>query len=218
MSYLVTSLYGGPLEFTFIVQSTEDPAYRAVSMLLSELKDEVDVKIVVAGISTTCGQKIHNQLQKTLRRANRHNQFCQNCWRIPQPRSSSTAGSMLRVEMAKAPMLARAATPFQEKPKTFSTMMIMEFRIMIHPEQQGWICCLCQQGGKWCCLGFNYLISQIHFRHGWSRTWGEEHFGNGKVHKYGKGTTGESWDVVGDEETYYELIHIHSVYSRRSIS
>ncbi|KAB2598478.1 hypothetical protein D8674_001398 [Pyrus ussuriensis x Pyrus communis] len=59
---VVTSLYGGPLEFTFIVQSTEDPAYWAVSMLLSELKDEVDVKIVVAGISTTCSQKIHNQL------------------------------------------------------------------------------------------------------------------------------------------------------------
>ncbi|XP_048446695.1 uncharacterized protein LOC103952743 [Pyrus x bretschneideri] len=148
MSYLVTSLYGGPLEFTFIVQSTEDPAYRAVSMLLSELKDEVDVKIVVAGISTICSQKIHNQLQKTLRRANWHNQFCQNCWRIPQPRSLSTARSMLRVETAIAPMLARAATPFQEKPKTFSTMMIMEFRIMIHPEQQGRICCLCQQGGK----------------------------------------------------------------------
>ncbi|KAB2595773.1 hypothetical protein D8674_031223 [Pyrus ussuriensis x Pyrus communis] len=62
LSGKVTSLYGGPLEFTFIVQSTEHPAYRAVSMLLSELKDEVDVKIVVAGISTTCGQKIHNQL------------------------------------------------------------------------------------------------------------------------------------------------------------
>ncbi|KAG6783594.1 hypothetical protein POTOM_009251 [Populus tomentosa] len=39
---------------------------------------------------------------------------------------------------------------------------------------------------------------------GWSRTWGEEHLGNGKVHKYGKGTTGESWDIVVDEETYYE--------------
>jgi hypothetical protein len=25
-----------------------------------------------------------------------------------------------------------------------------------------------------------------------------------KVHKYGKGTTGESWDIVVDEETYYE--------------
>ncbi|GFS46431.1 hypothetical protein Acr_00g0102210 [Actinidia rufa] len=38
----------------------------------------------------------------------------------------------------------------------------------------------------------------------WSRTWGEEHFGNCKVHKYGKSTTGESWDIVVDEETYYE--------------
>ncbi|KAK3004428.1 hypothetical protein RJ639_020150 [Escallonia herrerae] len=38
----------------------------------------------------------------------------------------------------------------------------------------------------------------------WSRTWGEEHFGNDKVHKYGKSTTGESWDIVVDEETYYE--------------
>ncbi|XP_068316708.1 uncharacterized protein [Pyrus communis] len=85
-------------------------------MLLSELKDEVDVKIVVAGISTTCSQKIHNQLQKTLRRANWDNQFYQNCWRIPQPRSSSTARSMLRVETAIAPMLARAATPFQGLP------------------------------------------------------------------------------------------------------
>ncbi|CAB4288372.1 unnamed protein product [Prunus armeniaca] len=58
----ITSLYGGPLEFLFIVESTDDPAYRAVSMLLSELKDEVDAKVVVAGLSTTCSQKIHNQL------------------------------------------------------------------------------------------------------------------------------------------------------------
>ncbi|CAN6569199.1 unnamed protein product [Malus baccata var. baccata] len=60
LAVFVTSLYGSPLEFIFIVQSTEDPAYRAVSMLLSEFK--VDAKIVVAGISTTCSQKIHNQL------------------------------------------------------------------------------------------------------------------------------------------------------------
>jgi len=25
-----------------------------------------------------------------------------------------------------------------------------------------------------------------------------------KVHKYGKSTTGESWDIVVDEGTYYE--------------
>ncbi|XP_043720673.1 uncharacterized protein LOC122668152 isoform X1 [Telopea speciosissima] len=58
----ITSLYGGPLEFLFVVESTEDPAYHAVSLLISEFKDSVDVKIVVAGLSTTCSQKIHNQL------------------------------------------------------------------------------------------------------------------------------------------------------------
>ncbi|KAL6224084.1 hypothetical protein ACLB2K_002940 [Fragaria x ananassa] len=58
----ITSLYGGPLEFIFVVESTEDPAYHAVSMLTSELKEEVDAKIIVAGLSTTCSQKIHNQL------------------------------------------------------------------------------------------------------------------------------------------------------------
>ncbi|KAM1220337.1 hypothetical protein ACFX2J_047098 [Malus domestica] len=41
---------------------TDDPTYRVVSMLLSELKDEVDAKIVVVGIATTCSQKIHNRM------------------------------------------------------------------------------------------------------------------------------------------------------------
>ncbi|KAJ4840009.1 hypothetical protein Tsubulata_035112 [Turnera subulata] len=58
----VTSLYGGPLEFLFVVESTEDPAYHAVSSLISDLKDSIDCKIVIAGLSTTCSQKIHNQL------------------------------------------------------------------------------------------------------------------------------------------------------------
>ncbi|KAM7512910.1 hypothetical protein LguiB_011785 [Lonicera macranthoides] len=58
----ITSLYGGPLEFLFMVDSTEDPAYHAVSRLLADFKDDVDAKIVVAGLSTTCSQKIHNQL------------------------------------------------------------------------------------------------------------------------------------------------------------
>ncbi|KAJ9551144.1 hypothetical protein OSB04_015189 [Centaurea solstitialis] len=58
----LTSLYGGPLEFLFIVDSTEDPAYHAVSRLLLDFKDDVDARIVVAGPSTTCSQKIHNQL------------------------------------------------------------------------------------------------------------------------------------------------------------
>ncbi|XXG64337.1 hypothetical protein AAC387_Pa05g2319 [Persea americana] len=58
----ITCLYGGPLEFLFVVESTEDPAYHAVSLLISEFKDSVDAKIVIAGLSTTCSQKIHNQL------------------------------------------------------------------------------------------------------------------------------------------------------------
>ncbi|XP_057967370.1 uncharacterized protein LOC131157328 [Malania oleifera] len=58
----ITSLYGGPLEFLFVVESKEDPAYHAISLLISEFKDGVDAKIIVAGLSTTCSQKIHNQL------------------------------------------------------------------------------------------------------------------------------------------------------------
>ncbi|KAK1355778.1 hypothetical protein POM88_049034 [Heracleum sosnowskyi] len=45
-----------------MVDSTEDLAYHAVSHLLSEFKDDVDAKVIVAGPSTTCSQKIHNQL------------------------------------------------------------------------------------------------------------------------------------------------------------
>ncbi|CAM8887245.1 unnamed protein product [Rhodiola kirilowii] len=58
----ITSLYGGPVEFFFVVDSIEDPAYRAVNSLISDFKDEVDAKVIVAGPSTTCSQKIHNQL------------------------------------------------------------------------------------------------------------------------------------------------------------
>ncbi|XP_052200408.1 uncharacterized protein LOC127806880 [Diospyros lotus] len=58
----ITSLYGGPLEFLFVVESTEDPAYHAVNSVLADYKDDVDAKIIVAGLSTTCSQKIHNQL------------------------------------------------------------------------------------------------------------------------------------------------------------
>ncbi|KAL8129690.1 hypothetical protein V2J09_018845 [Rumex salicifolius] len=58
----ITTLYGGAVEFLFMVESTEDPAYRAVSKLLKDFEDEVDAKVIVAGHSTTCSQKIHNQL------------------------------------------------------------------------------------------------------------------------------------------------------------
>ncbi|KAL2500929.1 Nucleotide-diphospho-sugar transferase superfamily protein [Forsythia ovata] len=46
----ITSLYGGPLEFLFVVDTTEDPAYHAVSRLLADFKDDVDARIVVAGL------------------------------------------------------------------------------------------------------------------------------------------------------------------------
>ncbi|AQK96116.1 Pentatricopeptide repeat-containing protein [Zea mays] len=58
----ITSLYGGPLEFLFIVESKYDPAYHVVSRLITEYKDNLEAKVVVAGLSTTCSQKIHNQL------------------------------------------------------------------------------------------------------------------------------------------------------------
>ncbi|XP_074589587.1 uncharacterized protein LOC141845430 [Curcuma longa] len=58
----ITSLYGGSLEFLFIVECTDDPAYHAVSTLISEFQDSIDAKIIVAGLSSTCSQKIHNQL------------------------------------------------------------------------------------------------------------------------------------------------------------
>ncbi|CAN1293353.1 hypothetical protein LINPERPRIM_LOCUS21990 [Linum perenne] len=38
----ITSLYGGPLEFLFVVESTEDPAYHAVCRLLSDFKVGVE--------------------------------------------------------------------------------------------------------------------------------------------------------------------------------
>uniref|UniRef100_A0ACD5XAJ1 Uncharacterized protein n=1 Tax=Avena sativa TaxID=4498 RepID=A0ACD5XAJ1_AVESA len=58
----ITSLYGGPLEFLFVLESKDDPAYQAVSRLIVEYKDKLEAKVVIAGFSTTCSQKIHNQL------------------------------------------------------------------------------------------------------------------------------------------------------------
>ncbi|MED6194963.1 hypothetical protein PIB30_033576 [Stylosanthes scabra] len=58
----LTSLYGGPLEFLLVVESKEDPAYTAVSDLISEFGSAIEAKVIVAGLSTTCSQKIHNQL------------------------------------------------------------------------------------------------------------------------------------------------------------
>ncbi|XP_039138081.1 uncharacterized protein LOC120275531 [Dioscorea cayenensis subsp. rotundata] len=85
----ITSLYGGLLEFLFVVESIDDPAYHAISSLISEFKKAYQTstkrvalpslvtlkfhpllansvslicKDCVAGLSTTWSQKIHNQL------------------------------------------------------------------------------------------------------------------------------------------------------------
>lgn len=34
----ITSLYGGPLEFLFVVESVDDPAYHGVTLLISEFQ------------------------------------------------------------------------------------------------------------------------------------------------------------------------------------
>ena len=57
----ITSMYGGPLEFFFCVESIEDPAYLHVQRLIRE-NPEFRIQLLVAGISWHCSQKIHNQL------------------------------------------------------------------------------------------------------------------------------------------------------------
>lgn len=40
----------------------------------------------------------------------------------------------------------------------------------------------------------------------YQRWWGENHFGNGWVQKHGNSTTGETWDVSEEMDTYYNPI------------
>lgn len=42
--------------------------------------------------------------------------------------------------------------------------------------------------------------------HRFSRWWGENHFGNGWVQKYGNSTSGENWDASEQMDTYYNPI------------
>ena len=42
--------------------------------------------------------------------------------------------------------------------------------------------------------------------HRYQRWWGENHFGDGSVQKFGNSTTGEHWDVVEQMDTYYNPI------------
>ena len=60
-SQLVT-LYGGELEYIFSVESESDPAYFAVQRLQKEMKGRVNIRLVVAGLATSCSQQIHNQM------------------------------------------------------------------------------------------------------------------------------------------------------------
>jgi len=57
----VTSMYGGPLEFFFCVESEDDPALPHIQRLQRE-NPEINIHPMVAGISWHCSQKIHNQM------------------------------------------------------------------------------------------------------------------------------------------------------------
>ena len=57
----ITSMYGGPLEFFFCLESSDDPAFRHVQRLIEENPD-VQIHLLVAGVSWHCSQKIHNQM------------------------------------------------------------------------------------------------------------------------------------------------------------
>ena len=53
----VTSLYGGPLEFFFCVETKEDPAYPHIQRLQRE-NPEHRIHLLVAGVSWHCSQKM----------------------------------------------------------------------------------------------------------------------------------------------------------------
>ncbi|GAQ86905.1 Glucosylceramide Synthase (UDP-glucose-dependent) [Klebsormidium nitens] len=58
----LATLYGGEIEYLFIVEDGADPACEAITSLIEELADDVTAHLVIAGWATTCSQKIHNQL------------------------------------------------------------------------------------------------------------------------------------------------------------
>lgn len=51
--------YGGPIEFLFVVESEEDPAFAKLNAFTKQLK-HLDIRVLVAGYSTNCSQKLHN--------------------------------------------------------------------------------------------------------------------------------------------------------------
>ena len=57
----ITSLYGGPLEFYFCIESEDDPAHPHILRLQRE-NPEFRIHLMVAGVNWHCSQKIHNQM------------------------------------------------------------------------------------------------------------------------------------------------------------
>mmetsp|Transcript_19855 Transcript_19855/g.55228 ORF Transcript_19855/g.55228 Transcript_19855/m.55228 type:complete len:405 (+) Transcript_19855:295-1509(+) len=56
----ISMQYNGPTEFIFVVESEDDPAYIVLERIAKA--EQGNISVVVAGFSTTCSQKIHNQL------------------------------------------------------------------------------------------------------------------------------------------------------------
>ncbi len=42
--------------------------------------------------------------------------------------------------------------------------------------------------------------------HRYNRWWNEEHYGDGRVRRYGNSTSGEYWDAIEHMDTYYNPI------------
>ena len=57
----VTSMYGGPLTYIFVVEAEDDPAYPHIERLIREHAD-ANIRLLVAGRTWYCSQKMHNQL------------------------------------------------------------------------------------------------------------------------------------------------------------
>ena len=57
----ITSMYGGPLDFYFCIESADDPAHPHILRLIKE-NPEFRIHLMIAGVSWHCSQKIHNQM------------------------------------------------------------------------------------------------------------------------------------------------------------
>eukprot|EP00850_Spirogloea_muscicola_P013057 SM000087S23339 [mRNA] locus=s87:49953:54292:- [translate_table: standard] len=58
----IASVYGGELQFLFVVESEDDVAHGAVLQLISAAKGDIMIELIVAGHAVKSSQKIHNQL------------------------------------------------------------------------------------------------------------------------------------------------------------